>query len=205
MIVLMVRQNLPHLIIPHILQLMSVSLQELGLVAFQQLTLYIMQATVKCGKARSYQKATTDAFSLHTSTKSIDGPYVDEISITLGSPRKHVWTYAVGITDDIDWGLWNCPCTAVPGAASHTFVGNDYYCESGTSGTQKSDIFTNDPLWDGGGFIHANNNCCANPSMPWFLRQFSLPHNEDIEVRLCRDEDYNNEATVIDQLQLYVL
>ena len=158
-----------------------------------------------CGKARGYQKATTDAFSLHSSTKSIDGPYVDGISITLGSPRKHVWTYAAGITDDIDRGVWNCPCAAVPGAPAHAFVGNDYYCESGTSGTQKYDIFTNDPLWDGDGCIHVNNNCCANPSMPWFLRQFSLPHNEDIEVRLCRDEHYNNEATVIDQLQLYVL
>ena len=114
-------------------------------------------------------------------------------------------TYAVGITDDIDVETVSCPCAAVPGATAYAFVSNNYYCESGNSGGAKPAILTNDPLWDGDGCIHTNNNCCANPSMPWFLQQFSLPHNEDIEVRLCRDEGYNNEATVIDQLQLYVL
>ena len=41
--------------------------------------------------------------------------------------------------------------------------------------------------------------------MPWFFRQFAMPQSEDIEARLCRDESYANEATVIDQLQLYVM
>lgn len=158
-----------------------------------------------CGKARGYQKATSDAFALYSSTKSINGPYVDGLSITLGNPRKHVWTYAVGISDDANLHTWTCPCAAVPGAKPHAFVGDHYYCESGTTGLQRSIIYTNDALWDGDGCVHPNNNCCADPSMPWFIRQFSVPQNEDIEARLCRDESYGNEATVIDQLQLYVM
>ena len=158
-----------------------------------------------CGKARGYQRATSDAFALFSSTKDIDAPYVDGLSITLGSPRRHVWTYAVGVSDDVDLGTWTCPCAAFPGAPPHPFVGNNYYCESGTTGTQQFVIYTNDPLWDGDGCVHANNNCCADPSMPWFFRQFAMPQSEDIEARLCRDEGYSNEATVIDQLQLYIL
>lgn len=168
-------------------------------------TVYNVSYTKICGKARGYQRATSDAFALFSSTMNIDGPYVDGLSITLGNPRKHVWTYAVGVSDDVDLGTWTCPCAAFPGAKPHGFVGNDYYCESGTTGFQRSIVYTNDPLWDGDGCVHANNNCCADPSMPWFSRQFPTPQNEDIEARLCRDETYSNEATLIDQLQLYVL
>ena len=51
-----------------------------------------------CGKARGYQRGTTDAFD--TSSKSINNPYVDSLSIILGNPRKHVWTYASGNSDN---------------------------------------------------------------------------------------------------------
>ena len=67
-----------------------------------------------CGQAKAYQKGHTDAF--HT-TVSIDNVYVEGISITLGSPRKHVWTYAAGLSDDGNHnsGLDNCPCAVNPG------------------------------------------------------------------------------------------
>ena len=156
-----------------------------------------------CGKARGYQRATPDCFAAYVNGKSIDSAYVDGLSITLGNPRKHVWTYAVGISEDASEGRATCPCAV--GAPPHPFVGNNYYCESGTPGSHQFIIYTNDPLWDGDGCVQVNNNCCANPSMPWFFRQFAMPQSEDIEVRLCRDENYANEATVIDQLQLYIL
>ena len=41
-----------------------------------------------CGMAVSYQKGHTDAFN---EARSINGPYVDGISITHGNPRKHIW------------------------------------------------------------------------------------------------------------------
>ena len=41
-----------------------------------------------CGKARGYQRYTTDAFD--TDNKSIEGAYVDGISITIARPRKNV-------------------------------------------------------------------------------------------------------------------
>ena len=63
-----------------------------------------------CGKVLGYQKGTMDAFypfayehgevdwyKPDTTSRSLDGVYVDGISITFGNPRKHVWTYAVGL------------------------------------------------------------------------------------------------------------
>ena len=48
----------------------------------------------------------------------------------------------------------------------------------------------------------ANNNCCTNVNIPWFLRQFRSSQQDDIEVRICVDQDFDNEAVVLDQLQL---
>ena len=50
--------------------------------------------TQVCGRMRGYQKGSTDAFWDRLSS-SIDGPYVDGVSITRGSPRQHIWTYSM--------------------------------------------------------------------------------------------------------------
>ena len=82
--------------------------------------------------------------------QSIDGVYVEGISLTLGSPRKHMCTYAAGLSNDHNHSDRNCPCATFPGASPPAFVGNDYYCESGN--TEIFDQVTyhlSDPLWDG--------------------------------------------------------
>jgi len=49
--------------------------------------------------------------------------YVEGISITLGLPRKHVWTYAAGLSDDFNYpGPCHVPCTH-PGPPPPAFVG----------------------------------------------------------------------------------
>ena len=161
-----------------------------------------------CGKARGYQRYTTDGFggvgTSPRSTKSINNAYVDGLSITIGNPRKHVWTYAVGYSDELA-SHGNCPCASSPGTSAYAFINNDYYCESG-SGTGRPSIafLTSDPLWDGSGCIAANNNCCTNVNMPWFFRQFHSFQQDDIEVRICANQDFSDEAVALDQLQLFV-
>ena len=162
-----------------------------------------------CGKARGYQRYTTDGFggigSMPRNTKSINEAYVDGLSITLGNHCKHVWTYAVGFSDERS-SLGNCPCAATPGQAAFPFIKDDYYCESGspTTAYPSNTFLTSDPLWDGSGCIAANNNCCTNPDMPWFYRQFILPQKDDIEVRICTNQNFTDEAVAVDQLQLFV-
>ena len=152
-----------------------------------------------CGQTKSYQKGTPDAFN-HKSTKGIDEIYVDGISITLGSPRQHIWTYSGAYRD-----ISICPCTPTPGHNPPTFINSFYYCESGTNGSPNHDAFyLSDPLWDGQDCL-ANSGCCAQLGMPWFYRRSPVPLSENIEVRICKDEAYSNEDIAIEEMEMYVL
>ena len=160
-----------------------------------------------CGQLKGYQKGNTYGFyaSKHDTKKSIDSYYVDGVSITLGNPRKHVWTYAVGISDDNNFPQYNCPCAAIPGPDPPAFVGNHYYCESGNTGYFDSTVYyTSDQLWDGDGCISANNNCCTNPDMPWFFRQLASPIHDYLEARICKREPFNNRDTLVESIELFV-
>ena len=159
-----------------------------------------------CGMAVGYQKSTTDGFVAYSFTKrSINGPYVDGVSITYGTPRKHIWTYAMGHSDRGNYLPQypsNCPCSEFPGTLPPSFVHDDYYCESGTK-LSSSGIFTDDPVWDGKD-CSSQNSCCSDPSLPWFYRQIPLTASEDIEARICRDEASSNEDVLVREFQLYV-
>ena len=155
-----------------------------------------------CGQAKGYQKGAPEAF---LSKPSIDDLYVDGVSITLGSPRKHVWTYAVGLSDnDNRNGKYTCPCATTPGHSPPAFVGNDYYCESRNVGTYQYDpYYLLDPLWDGSGCTNGNG-CCAQIGMPWFYRKLPVCVAEDFEVRICKDQPHSNEDVAIEKLELYI-
>ena len=117
----------------------------------------------------------------------MNGPYVDGFSITLGNPRKHVWTYIIGASDAYNYAYANCPCAAItPGSDPPAFVSDHYYCKSGNTGTVSAgEFYTSNVLWDEYGCHHADNNCCINPDAPWFFRQFSRSMNEYLEARIC--------------------
>ena len=160
-----------------------------------------------CGQVKGYQKGNSffSFWSTKYDTKSINDHYLDGLSITLGNPRKHVWTYAIGISDDGNYPDWNCPCAAIPGPGPPAFVGDHYYCESGNTGTFNiNDYHTSDILWDGNGCHHANNNCCTNPDMPWFFRQFSLSIQDYLEARICYRNQFSDFDTLMESIELYI-
>ncbi|XP_065888066.1 uncharacterized protein [Dysidea avara] len=153
-----------------------------------------------CGMARGYQKGTTDAFWQSN---------VDGLSITHGNPPEHIWSYVAGYTDLIPAPVCDnhchCPCASVPGDEPNLFVGFNYYCEVGAANEipNVSTYLFSDPLWDGSD-CPANNSCCDNPNLPWFHQQLDTATADDVEVRICTDEDFNNEAVVVEQLELYI-
>jgi hypothetical protein len=74
-----------------------------------------------------YQYGSTDAFGDHPSS-SIDDAYGDVVSVTVGAPRPHVFSYVFGyLSGGSDDG--NCP--AIGGAWPPAFVGSDYLCAIG--------------------------------------------------------------------------
>ena len=52
-----------------------------------------------CGRAIGYQYRGPDAFSLRDSGVTVDQNYVDGLSITYGSPRQHLWTFAAAVRE----------------------------------------------------------------------------------------------------------
>ena len=81
------------------------------------------------GRVRGYQFGDPESFI----SRSIDSYYVHGVSITYDeSPRKHIWSYSVGRSEN-QLGA-SCPCNNGSTAYIPSFVGDDYYCESGNSG-----------------------------------------------------------------------
>jgi len=155
-----------------------------------------------CGKASAYQRGSMDGF--YSISNNLDGVYFDGLSVTHGSPRQHIWTYVVGISDSGNYPSYNCPCAAVSGTNSPTFVGSHYYCESGTGSSWSNGVnYLSDVLWDGAG-CSAGNTCCSDSNLPWFYRQLGQTTQDYIEVRICTGEGFSNEALLMTELELYI-
>ena len=164
-----------------------------------------------CGQVIGYQVGSTDIF--FNQQASIDIGYVDGVSITYGSsPWRHIWTYAAGLSEQLieSREVYSCPC-ALAGSSftpqrPPSFVGNNYYCESGnpTSTFEHTDVFnyTSDPLWDG---QQCEGQCCSDGrTPPWFSVTLANPTTDDIKVRICGTDHVIFEDVPISLMELYV-
>ena len=160
-----------------------------------------------CGRAIGYQIGSPDAFGFNAQGHTIDSYYVYGVSITHGTPRNHIWTYAAGTTEG--GGTYtsgsNCPCVDPPSrqVLPPSFVGDNYYCESGNAGNSyiSGHLYNSDPLWDG---QQCEGECCSNgKSPPWFSVELPNPTADDIEVRICSAEGTIDDVPV-EQLELYI-
>ena len=174
------------------------------------------QYTEVCGMVEAYQFGDTDAFK--TTSTSINSVYLDGISITHGSPRQHLWTYAVGESAYSSSRIGVCPCTGQGTTATvPSFIGSDYYCSTGdttsftssfswTGGTSTSSysIFPY-PLWRTyGPACLYSSTCCDNRDQPWFKKKLTQPANEDVEMRWCGNSSPTTEATATTRVELYI-
>ena len=161
-----------------------------------------------CGKVIGYQFGTTDAFtdpfSNIRSDVSINGSYVDGVSITHSTmPRNHIWSFASGVTE-AGLSRFNCPCSpGYQGPVQPSYVGNDYFCESGDSASASSTFHLDDKLWDGQQCSN-EGSCCTNKTLPWFHKELPNPTSDDIEVRICGDEGTETEGTPVELIEIYV-
>ena len=161
-----------------------------------------------CGKIIGYQDETPDAFGQPSQPISIDSAYVEGISLTHGSnPRKHIWTFAAAL-DEVGDGhpSLNCPCTNRDLSSSATpppsFVGDDYFCDTGSAEPFQHIFYGDDPLWDGAG-CGPLNDCCTLNNPPWFRKQLPSATADDIEMRICRSPT-PDEDTPVEVIEIHV-
>ena len=161
-----------------------------------------------CGKLLGYQYGGPDAFnrSIMENINTVNGNYVDGASITYGSsPRKHIWTYAVGTRTYTDM-KFDCPCNNGNSFEAPSVVGSDYYCESAfTRNLHFPSLYQSDPLWDGQQCSDLEALCCTRPNMPWFIKTLAETTTESIEVRLCGDDHpVDDEDVLLEVIEFYV-
>ena len=159
-----------------------------------------------CGRIIAYQYGSTYAFLPYMDGRvtTIDGPYVDGgISLTHGSPRQHIWTFAAGDSEFPSPWRGSCPCDATIDIDIPPFVGEDYFCESGKNvfGNPSGTFLGDDPLWDGDG-CRDSSTCCSFNNPPYFTKQLPSPTTDDIEARLCNYLE--PKSTPIEFIELYV-
>ena len=164
-----------------------------------------------CGRFRAYQVGSVDAFGRcggPVTPNTIEFPYVDGISITYGSPgsRQHIFTYAAGLFEsaDVQFKYCNCPCAQ--GRTSPSFIGSDYYCESGNPDNNwvGDKFYPQDVLFDGQQCTALEATCCNLPNLPWFCKTLPTPISGDLEVRICTDELIDNENVALEFFELYI-
>lgn len=145
-----------------------------------------------CGRVIGYQYGPTEPFN---SGYNVNMTYVDGVSITHGTQRAHIWTLASAYAEE---SSGHCPCVGLVSPPS--FIGDNYYCESGTNTAPQEILYTNDPLWDG---EQCEGRCCSDGrTPPWFSVDLPNPTTDDIEVRICAGN--SDEDTPIGLLELYI-
>ena len=163
-----------------------------------------IQYSQVCGKVIGYQVGYTDGGYRHQTGGTINSAYTDGISLTYGDPRNHIWTFICGTTGS---GSENrCPCGTTDPQSVPSFVGLNYYCESGCEGSTYPvhSQFYSDPLWDGKGCGSSETNCCQRTLIPWFYRSFTHSTTDFIEMRICCDEKTGDEDVSVGEYEIYV-
>ena len=168
-----------------------------------------LQYSQVCGRATAYRWGTHRGFySHHQFREGIDSYYVDGLSLTHGSPRTHIWTFASGVfsgtAPDSEAPIARCPCDPGNPYGSPSFVGNNYFCDSITTEDiwrNQFRLYPNNAIWDGEDVL---NTCYGLNNPPWFNRTLSAPTSDDIEFRVCFEEGDHRTSIGIVLLELYV-
>jgi hypothetical protein len=153
-----------------------------------------------CGRIIGYQFGSPEAYNTGSSIDS-NSHYVDGVSLTHGSSRQHIWTFAAA-RDEVSG---YCPCSKT---SQHflppAFVGNDYFCDAGSATYAGHIFYADNPLWDGAG-CGPQSTCCSFNNPPWFYKQLPQPTADDIEMRVCCDYGPDtNEDIAIEVVEIYV-
>ena len=116
-----------------------------------------------------------------------------------------MWTYAIGYSAEARSNTHNCPCALYPGTGPPAFVGNDYYCDSGSIGAANKVLYyLNNLLWDGNE-CHSSSGCCGITGLPWFYKRLPLPVTRNFEVSICKSDLHDVADIGVEQLQIFVI
>ena len=145
------------------------------------------------GRVRARQSGQPDGFQDFNGPRfrgevSLEDNYIDGISLTYGDEgnRTHIWTLAASVNVQRD----GC---AVCNRERPDFIGDHFSCELLELCNQGT-VCSSNLLWDGG-------QCVGGES---FFRDLPGPTTEQIEMRVCREQDRRDEDILVTEVELYV-
>ncbi len=166
-----------------------------------------------CGRVNAYQYGTPDAFYVSITSsysRTIEQEYFGGVSLTHGliGSRQHIWSFAAAIselTSDGNRFSQKCSCTS---STSHwpyrtpSFVGNDYFCDTGNLGVGWSytTYYSNNPMWDGIG-CGPTSSCCQFNNPPWFCKTLPRATADQVGLRICGS---SNEKTIVYLAEIFI-
>ena len=147
-----------------------------------------------CGRLIGIGVDSPDAFYHRISTVTVENNYLDGVSVTHGAPgsRTHIWTFAAGFPPPVP----RCPCDNTDRSVAPLpppQVGENYFCSRSSS----------DRLWTGDSCT-VDNPCCSFHNPPYFSVQLPTPTTDQIELRICADQDQSEEAVTVQFAEVYV-
>ena len=153
-----------------------------------------------CGRVFGYAVSTPDAFFRHPPSLSnnIEGNFIDGVSITHGAPgsRTHIWSFGAGGEITVIPGTNSrCPCDSndhFQAPFPPTEVGQNYFCDTKL-----------DRLWRGECSI-SDSQCCSHHNPPYFKTQLSASTTDNIELRICQDQDQQDERILVHFAEVFV-
>ena len=103
-----------------------------------------------CGEVRGYHLGNVMVFMIIIKNLlHFKGLMLMVCLLLIGNnPRHHVWTYIAG-QRETGRNQWACPCNNCSTETIPQYVGDDYYCESGSHVYEPYTFHYDDPLWDG--------------------------------------------------------
>ena len=158
-----------------------------------------------CGTVQGYQFGSPDAFiHVWTGPKDIEEAYLDGVSVTHGpaGSRQHIFSLAAGVWE----GNRRYSCVDGSTQLPPSFVGPDFYCESGNPAVRwRAILYKDDILWDGQQCGGAEGPSCDPPNLPYFYKDVGTTTTDDIELRILTNENIsNNEDILLLSYEIYI-
>ena len=148
------------------------------------------------------QDQTLDAFYVgSTDYIPLHSWYMDGVSVTYGSPMRHLWTYTASF--DNASAIYHCPCSPEPGPQPPSFVGSHYYCADNGHAWRRWTFTPANHAWSNTSQCTAGGTCCDNTDMPWFHRQLDTSSSDEVQIRLCSSYSFD-ENIGIDEAAIFV-
>ena len=160
--------------------------------------------SIVCGRIIAIQEGSPGAFGPFYTDKD-PTHYIDGITIRHGSTYNegHVWSFAAGAGDGETRPKRECPCAHEQwNDTLPSFIGSDYFCETGNRGAQSSKVFLSDPLWNGKGCT--TGNCCDFNNPPWFYKDLLQTTDDTLKVTLSINGLASRENIYITEMEIYV-